>query len=143
MTNFGVILSKKREELGLTIKDISLKLKIRERYLSNIEGWDFTTMPHKVYIRGYIRLYSDLLGLDPNQGADEFNLEIVNQNSKHKMPKVLHECTIPQSSTVILFLFLIIIVNYWSNNEGASKVFDKYGIPTDKVNMLSSLRVNK
>ena len=101
-------------------------------------------MPHKVYIRGYIRLYSDLLGLDPNQGADEFNLEIVNQNSKHKMPKVLHECTIPQSSTVILsFLFLIIIVNYWSNNEGASKVFDKYGIPTDKVNMLSSLRVNK
>ncbi|MBI5101501.1 MAG: helix-turn-helix domain-containing protein [Nitrospirae bacterium] len=61
----GLILKKKREELGLDIRDVSVLLKIKLEYLSYIESDKFDSLPAPVYTIGYIRSYSRYLGVDP------------------------------------------------------------------------------
>ncbi|HXX57127.1 MAG TPA: RodZ domain-containing protein [Thermodesulfovibrionales bacterium] len=61
----GEILKKKREALGLDLKEIGASLRIRNEYLQALEEENFEKLPPEVYIRGYIREYADLLGIDP------------------------------------------------------------------------------
>jgi cytoskeletal protein RodZ len=61
----GSILKKRREELGLDLKDISALLKIKREFLSAIEDDLFDRLPARVYTVGYIRNYSDYLKVDP------------------------------------------------------------------------------
>jgi len=61
----GEILKKRREELGLGIKDVSSLLRIKAEYLSSIEEDQFEKLPVAVYTIGYIRCYAAYLQVDP------------------------------------------------------------------------------
>lgn len=61
----GAILRKKREELGLEIRQVADQLRIRADYLSSIEQDLFDKLPAPVYTMGYIRSYARHLDVDP------------------------------------------------------------------------------
>ncbi len=61
----GEILKKRREELGLGIKDVAALLRIKAEYLSSIEEDKFEQLPLAVYTIGYIRCYAAYLQIDP------------------------------------------------------------------------------
>lgn len=61
----GAILRKKREELGLDIRQVADQLRIRADYLSSIEQDLFDKLPAPVYTMGYIRSYARHLNVDP------------------------------------------------------------------------------
>jgi cytoskeletal protein RodZ len=61
----GEVLKKRREELGLAIKDVSELLKLKPEYLSSIEEDRFEQLPVAVYTIGYIRCYASYLHVDP------------------------------------------------------------------------------
>lgn len=68
----GELLKKKREDLGLDLKDVSHTLRISSRYLRAIEEDDLSKLPGDVYLKGYVREYARLLGLDPGLSANRY-----------------------------------------------------------------------
>jgi cytoskeletal protein RodZ len=61
----GEVLKEKREELGLSIREVAELLKIKAEYLSSIEEGRFEKLPVAVYTIGYIRCYAAYLHVDP------------------------------------------------------------------------------
>ncbi len=59
----GIYLKRCRENLGLTLKDVAAKTRIRTTYLEHIEREDLTDLPAPVYLRGFILEYARLLNL--------------------------------------------------------------------------------
>jgi cytoskeleton protein RodZ len=59
----GLVLKGKREEKGLTLDEIAHYLCLKVSLLNSIESGDWENLPHKVYARGYVRKYADLLGV--------------------------------------------------------------------------------
>lgn len=58
------ILKKARLAAGLDVADVARALNIRKKYIIALEEEKYHELPAKVYIRGYLRLYSEFLGVD-------------------------------------------------------------------------------
>ncbi len=75
MRELGQFLRARREALGMDLDEVQEKTKIRKRYLSALENGDWSILPGYVYGRGFVRSYSEILGLDGlellNRYADE------------------------------------------------------------------------
>ena len=61
----GNILRESREQKGVSIKDVSDALHIRIPYLQALENGRAEIIPSNVQARGFLRIYSEFLGLDP------------------------------------------------------------------------------
>jgi len=72
----GEVLKKRREELGLDLKEISERTKIRYCYLKALEDEAFEKLPAQVFVRGYIREYARVLGIDPETVIDVYNKQV-------------------------------------------------------------------
>jgi helix-turn-helix protein/uncharacterized protein DUF4115 len=68
----GNSLREARERQGLGYPEIELATKIRAKYIRALEEEDFTSIPGDAYIRGFLRTYSDYLGLDGDVYVDEY-----------------------------------------------------------------------
>lgn len=62
--DIGSQLKKRREDLGYSIKDVSERICIRKVHLESIEENRFSDLPGKVYVTGFVDVYSRYLGLD-------------------------------------------------------------------------------
>ncbi|MDI9314266.1 MAG: DUF4115 domain-containing protein [Hydrotalea sp.] len=58
---FGLILKKRRKELGLEHTDITRELKFRESFVDALEDGRYYLLPNHYFIRGFINQYADLL----------------------------------------------------------------------------------
>lgn len=58
----GQILRQKREDKGLTTIDVSKILCFKKSIIESIESGNWDSLPHKVYVKGYVRKYASLLG---------------------------------------------------------------------------------
>jgi cytoskeleton protein RodZ len=67
LTKVGEILRARREEQGLSLDEVMERTKISRRNLMAIEAGDEKELPHPVYAKGFIRIYAELLDLDPNE----------------------------------------------------------------------------
>jgi cytoskeletal protein RodZ len=67
---FGQALRDAREDLGVSLAEAERETRINRRYLEALELEDATAMPPAVYTRGFIRTYSQYLGLDPDAMLD-------------------------------------------------------------------------
>lgn len=61
----GNLLRKSREDKGVSIKEASDALHIRIPYLQALENGRAEIIPSAVQTRGFLRIYSEYLGLDP------------------------------------------------------------------------------
>lgn len=72
MGELGSLLSRAREARGLTIEDAERDTRISRRYLQALEAEQFEVIPAPVYARGFLRSYSQYLGLDPQEALALF-----------------------------------------------------------------------
>jgi len=63
-TAIGNILRASREDRGLSLEQVSADTHIRLHYLQAMEAGDFDAMPSRVQMKGFLRSYASLLGLD-------------------------------------------------------------------------------
>lgn len=68
----GETLKEYREESGLGLSDIALKLRIRLEHLQAIEDNAFEKLPADVFTIGYIREYARLFNIDADPLVEEF-----------------------------------------------------------------------
>src|SRR3990172_3331857 len=67
MREIGSWLVRAREARGLTLEDAERDTRISRRYLQALESEQFDVIPAPVYARGFLRSYSQYLGLDPQE----------------------------------------------------------------------------
>ncbi len=119
MRDLGNILHQRREELGLSVSEVSKILKIRSVYIEEIEGIDQYTKGNlpSVYLNGYLKSYSKFLGVNPNliQEQNE-QFSVVKKNSKST--RKLKESARPNFLTLLSSVIGIVIVYFlWLNNS--------------------------
>lgn len=61
----GEFLAARRNELRLSLEDVSQRLKLAPRQITALENNDFASLPGMASVRGFIRSYAKLLDLDP------------------------------------------------------------------------------
>ena len=69
-----------RLEHGYSIQDVSDKLNIRRQYLIDLEEGNFNALPGKIYVEGYVKIYSKFLGIEL-QNESENNVRIGLENN--------------------------------------------------------------
>ncbi|HZQ35951.1 MAG TPA: helix-turn-helix domain-containing protein [Dehalococcoidia bacterium] len=69
MAGLGAILQQTREARGVSLEEAERVTHIARRYLQGLEDEDFSVFPAPVFARGFLRNYSQYLGLDPDEMA--------------------------------------------------------------------------
>ncbi|KKU81103.1 MAG: Helix-turn-helix domain-containing protein [Candidatus Gottesmanbacteria bacterium GW2011_GWA1_47_8] len=64
MKTVGSIFREAREKKHLTLEHVERATKIRKKFLSDIERDDYENLPSAAYAKGFVKNYSDFLGLD-------------------------------------------------------------------------------
>ena len=100
----GAILRAKRERLGLTLEAVAADLKIRNFYLKAIEGGQLSHLPGSAYVAGFIRVYSDYLGLDSEEMVRRFKLAgaAISNKTDLELPSPVEDGRLPS-----VFVFLV------------------------------------
>ena len=69
----GSYIRRRREDMGLTLKDISGITRIRSTYLESIEKEAYDLLPSSVYLRGFLIEFAKALGCpDPEDLASRY-----------------------------------------------------------------------
>ncbi len=82
----GQQLSETREVRGLTVVDVAKSLKISLRQVEALETDDWSSLPCTTIIRGFVRNYARLLGLDPEVMMSELGRVQMPQGPELEMP---------------------------------------------------------
>lgn len=64
-----------RERRGLSLAEVSSRLRIRRPYLEAIETGAFGELPGAVYVNGFLRQYAEFLGLEADQVLKTYQAE--------------------------------------------------------------------
>jgi hypothetical protein len=72
MAEIGPTLREARIRARIDMSEVEARTKIRAKYLRAIENEEWDLLPGPVYIKSFLRTYSDYLGLDSRMLIDEF-----------------------------------------------------------------------
>ena len=76
MPMLGRHLAEAREANGLSIEDVSNRLRLSARQIKALEEDDFTVLPEAMITRGFIRNYARLLELDPEPLLEAYRAHV-------------------------------------------------------------------
>lgn len=93
MKSVGEIFKKTRTEKKLTFEDVEKKIKIRAKFLKALEDNDYQKLPSTVYIKGFIRNYSEFLGLSSEKVLMVFRRQFDEKRSLGILPRGLTTST--------------------------------------------------
>jgi cytoskeleton protein RodZ len=63
----GLLLATERQRQGLSVGDVAAKLRMGIHQVEALENADYARLPTGTFLRGFVRSYAKLLGLDPQQ----------------------------------------------------------------------------
>lgn len=87
MKTVGEILKNKRQEKKLTLEQIEEKVKIRKKFLLALEENNFSKLPSSTYLRGFIKNYSEFLGLDSAHLISIFRRQFADHEKTKLLPQ--------------------------------------------------------
>ena len=70
---FGLMFRAAREDAGLAVAKVAEALHLDDSVISAIENGRFAGLPMRTYVRGYVRNYARVLGLDADDMAARFD----------------------------------------------------------------------
>lgn len=81
-------LKEAREQAGYTLEEVAASLNIKRQYLADIEAGNFTNLPGPAYVRGYIKLYKNFLGLVEAASEESEKIISVTENKNYLITKL-------------------------------------------------------
>jgi helix-turn-helix protein len=72
MPDIGATLRDTRAHLGIDIADVEAQTKIRAKYLIALENEQWELLPGTAYVKSFLRMYADALGLDSKLLVEEY-----------------------------------------------------------------------
>ena len=100
----GAMMREMRENLGHDLESVASDLRIRLVYIEAIEAGRLSDLPGTVYVSGFLRAYSDFLGLDGAEIVRRFKMagaEISTQTHLH-LPSPVEEGRLPTASILLV-----------------------------------------
>lgn len=85
-SGLGRALRRARMAVGHDIPHVAKTLRIRPEYLEALEEGDHAKLPGRVYAIGFVRTYSNFLGLDSAVAIERFKAEAVSLDHAHLQP---------------------------------------------------------
>ena len=82
MTEIGEKLKAAREDKGISVKEVSEDLNVKQSQIENIESGNLKSFKDVFYLKMFIRDYSKYLGFDEEKMLDEFNEFFFEETSK-------------------------------------------------------------
>jgi cytoskeleton protein RodZ len=83
----GEKMRKMREDRRLSLYDISKRTRIQQKYLEYIENGEYEKLPADVYVRGFLRSYAALMGVDEKFLVKQFEREKGIHRNIKKLPE--------------------------------------------------------
>ena len=84
LETIGQDLRTARLRKGEDLAAIAAALKIRKDHLESLEESNFDRLPGRAYIIGFVRSYSQYLGMDPGESVDRLKAEIAGRNEPNE-----------------------------------------------------------
>ena len=103
-TELGAMMREMRENLGHDLEKVALDLRIRLVYLEAIEAGRLSDLPGNAYVSGFLRAYSDYLGLDGEEIVRRFKMagaEISGKTQLH-LPSPVEEGRLPTAFILLV-----------------------------------------
>ena len=72
MPDIGATLREARMRARIDITEVEVRTKIRAKYLRAMENEEWDMLPGPVYVKSFLRTYSDFLGLDSRMLIDDY-----------------------------------------------------------------------
>lgn len=91
MKTVGSILREKREARGISLAKVEQATRIRARFLEAIENDDYTVLPSVAYAKGFVKNYSDYLGLDSETVLAFFRRQTTEMPKSSILPRGVSE----------------------------------------------------
>lgn len=145
LKTIGSILRKKREEHAYTLEHVSEITRITLTCLRNIEEGNLQALPGLVFVRGFIRNYAKLLGIE-----SDWMIEALNQTYSERTPvqttpdqlgsiSPLHDGEKSRNSPYLVIGALVVIglvafLLYWQN-----KPLNQYSALNKKVETVQAI----
>lgn len=138
--DIGSKLREKRQDLGLSVEDVSARTLINIKYLQAIEENKFSEIPAEVMTLGFLRNYSTVLGLNPDEIVSEYKKSNFIQFPKittvritsGPVKKNINIKIIPVLITVVgallIFSLIKIISNIVKSDKGSEMTSEKLAI---------------
>lgn len=87
MITAGEVIKKKRSSLGRSLEVASQETKIQQRFLSYIENNEFDKFDSEVFLTGFIKIYSQYLGLDTEKVLALYRRSVPRKKTKKNTGK--------------------------------------------------------
>jgi cytoskeleton protein RodZ len=112
----GEILRKTREHYDQSLGEVEENLRIRSSQLEALEKLELEKLPGRVYAIGFVRAYSEYLGLDGDKMVQLFKAQSVGKRAKPNLrfPVTYDESNAPNLLVILLSLVgTILLISYW------------------------------
>ncbi len=126
MKTAGQILQLARHSKKLELEDVARITRIRPQFLTFIEADDYSQLPSGTVTKGFVRNYSEFLGLNPDHVLAAFRRDFVENKLGQIVPRALADpvgqrtfwtprTTIIAAVTLVFTVFVIYLgYQYWS-----------------------------
>jgi len=84
MPTMGEVLTEARHRRGVNLDDVEAHTKIRKKYLLALEQDDYSQLPEPIYAKGFLQIYAEYLGIDP-----EFAVKLFQAPEKASQPSII------------------------------------------------------
>jgi cytoskeletal protein RodZ len=91
MKTIGEIFRKRRIENNISIEDVERSTKIRKTFIEFLEKGEYEKLPPAAFTRGFVKNYSEFLGLDSKEIIALYRREFDEQKDKRLLPKGVSE----------------------------------------------------
>jgi len=115
---------------GIDIAQAESATKIRGKYLRALEEEQFELLPAQTYVRGFLRTYAELLGLDGQLYVDEYNSRFVSGDDHEPRARRTAsrqgrdrrtERNIVIGALAVIAILTVIVISAWQTTGGGAK----------------------
>ena len=126
-TELGEMMREMRENLGYNLETVSADLRIRIIYLEAIEKGRLEDLPGNVYVSGFLRAYSDYLGVNGEEIVHQFKMAGAGINGTKRSFIFLRRSTRAVLPTALILLVAAVIAAgayggwYFASSQGGTR----------------------
>ena len=136
----GRILQETRETAKISLEDAEASLRIKKEYLIALESGNFNLLPGTTYVSGFLKSYTQYLGLNINQSL----MHIVPSNSNSPNSNEVILGTLPNKKSSPSLIILAISLVATGGGYFAWYSFDNHPLPNNaKHRMLTEDKLEK
>jgi len=131
----GVLLTRAREKLSLSQKDIASRLNLKEEYIAALDANDLDKLPAPTYVRGYIRSYARAVNLNADslinlfEGIAEAPPEIL-PDVKPTVQASSRDKPVQAMTYLVTLTLVILIIAWWQGQHIVSTDFFAFNTKT-------------